>query len=828
MIDDLRHQRNVWSVSGPHNPCPVCGRVKDGDCRTTDGALVLCHSHRHLRKGDTIQGYDGQTWRCVGITETGAGWGQFVPQTDPWQKPTRPAGETYYAYPDRQGSPLVRVKRIDDGQGRKRFVQERWDGHRWVAGLGDLDRSRVPIYRYADVRAAIESGTGPKLDSLPLVVWVEGEKTADALWSVGIPATTSLGGSGGFTSYGSYYADLAGASLVIAPDRDAKGLQYARQVALAFNGQVKGWIYAGESQAWQHPSDGYDLADWIAELRAKGLDDAAIRRQILGAIEPCREVPGEQPDVTPELVDGILAESQARFDIRGLIHGKLANAIELKARSFNLPPELLLSVFLVTASSLIPHKLELGDEYLIPGILWLGVVGDSGTGKSPVLDTFTRPLAKLQTEAFNKYEQEMEEWRLALENLEKGEKRPSQPNRRFYYLSDFTWESLAPALKARNHLLIYSDELAGFVFGQNQYKQRGGNDRQRWLTAYNGGVIDVQRVGKSYHIPDACLSVLGGIQPSTLRKLIANDREVIDGFWARFMWVEMPHRKQPCPIDMPEVNLSGLLISIYRVLDQRASVSTTFRLCPQGKRIWRQWWDEIQTLIDDELNPFIKTIYPKLLERAGRIALVSHCVNCAVSNAPPGDTIPAETLESAIEFTRWTLQQAKTVYGDCGHAESPEAQRIARFIQRFQGKQVDGRRVNAWWTGSKKPRAQACRDFLNQLVALGYAQVVKGSPDKPDFTVLVTGAQVQNGRNPHHHENSGAPTAGAFLGAQVHSFPAHSERCTYAPESAPNQGAPETPYRNQLQTNAPDAPDSVNEVVNSEPPAGDDDEWEYF
>ncbi|MCS6791183.1 MAG: DUF5906 domain-containing protein, partial [Oscillatoriaceae bacterium SKYG93] len=216
----------------------------------------------------------------------------------------RPAGESIYEYPDRQGNPLVRVKRIDDGQGRKRFIQEQWDGHQWRKGLSGVDRSQIPIYRYADVRRAIERGTGPKLDGKPLVVWVEGEATADALWGLGIPATTSIGGSGGFTSYGSYYADLAGASLVIAPDRDQKGLEYARQVAAAFNGNVVGWIYAGDKAYWQDPSDGYDLGDLISDLRAEGLDDAAIRSRILAAIEPCREAVMSSPPDVPGILTG--------------------------------------------------------------------------------------------------------------------------------------------------------------------------------------------------------------------------------------------------------------------------------------------------------------------------------------------------------------------------------------------------------------------------------------------------------------------------------------------------------------------------------------------
>ena len=58
--------------SGRNNPCPHCGRTKDGDCRWSD-SIVLCHSGSDLRPGEVITlngadwylsrhggGYDGQ------------------------------------------------------------------------------------------------------------------------------------------------------------------------------------------------------------------------------------------------------------------------------------------------------------------------------------------------------------------------------------------------------------------------------------------------------------------------------------------------------------------------------------------------------------------------------------------------------------------------------------------------------------------------------------------------------------------------------------------------------------------------------------------------
>jgi hypothetical protein len=52
-------------------------------------------------------------------------------------------------------------------------------------------------------------------------IWiVEGEKAADILWTMNIAATTTIGGSPGYSKYGDYRPDLAGAKLILCPDRD--------------------------------------------------------------------------------------------------------------------------------------------------------------------------------------------------------------------------------------------------------------------------------------------------------------------------------------------------------------------------------------------------------------------------------------------------------------------------------------------------------------------------------------------------------------------------------------------------------------------------------
>ena len=145
------------------------------------------------------------------------------------------------------------MTRTDDGEGKKGFPQSHWDGGKWVNGNPDEVKLQVPIYRYVEVQAAISRDE--------LIFVVEGEATADVLWKLGIPATTTIGGSGSYGNYGNYLNDLTRARLVLCPDRDANGLKYMSNFERDFESQIEGWYLAGSAGLWRNPQGGMDIHD---------------------------------------------------------------------------------------------------------------------------------------------------------------------------------------------------------------------------------------------------------------------------------------------------------------------------------------------------------------------------------------------------------------------------------------------------------------------------------------------------------------------------------------------------------------------------------------
>lgn len=186
-----------------------------------------------------------------------------------------------------------------------------------------------------------------------------------------------------------------------------------------------------------------------------------------------------------------------------------------------------------------------------PPVIWVCLPGDSDAGKSPIIGILKKLLSLLQLQSYQNYQQhkadyewEMAQWE-AEAKKERGAKPKLTPMRQFIF-DDFTTEAIADSLKhyPEHGALICVDELASLLYGFNQYKKRG-NDRQRWLTLYDSGDLNiVRKTQESIYLLKTNLPVLGGIQPCVLRGVMG-DLDYVDGFWTRFFYVSLRHSIMP-------------------------------------------------------------------------------------------------------------------------------------------------------------------------------------------------------------------------------------------------------------------------------------------
>ena len=95
-----------WRPSGRRNPCAVCGRTRDSDCRvSSDGEQVICHHPKDHKPGDVIDG-----WAFTGNTSDGRA-GHFVRDQaqSNWQSQKQRTDATHLAVPIKGPVHLLRI-----------------------------------------------------------------------------------------------------------------------------------------------------------------------------------------------------------------------------------------------------------------------------------------------------------------------------------------------------------------------------------------------------------------------------------------------------------------------------------------------------------------------------------------------------------------------------------------------------------------------------------------------------------------------------------------------------------------------------------------------
>lgn len=548
----------------------------------------------------------------------------------PWQdkqqeaKPVRPKADRTWTYTDIDGKEIVRTRRIDYGDGvtKRRIWQEYSVPGRWVAVKGsgskptkkfEVDRKatlhwvagsylqeeiKAPLkkalvpYRYEDIKKAVENNE--------TVYWVEGEVCCDAMWRLGLPATTTIGGTDGLINddgsipYGNYSKLFEGASLVICPDRDQGGIKYAEKLAAMY--PAAKWLYAfPESPVWKAlPKDkGLDVADWI--------ESGATAEQIVGAIEEKRDLGSKaklqtttealsieqvqievselceqalsKSDLTakilslaersgrqanhvwslyyaceedaskaeePSGINELLALQKTTLKARDIFHPDLAMLIEESAIAMPTAESWFVTTLLPALGAAMTGRQRLiikrSAGYLVSPIVWSVIVARSGRLKSPTQKAIVQALDKLDDDAYQRYKAALKAHKKAAKD--NPDEETEAPTRERFYAIDLTPEGLTRVVSESPSFLIRKDEIGGFFKSFNKYTN-GSDEEDFWLSVYDGGSLVKDRADteKSTRTDSSCVNITGSIQWQTLEDL-QKKRGFSDnnGMLARFLF----------------------------------------------------------------------------------------------------------------------------------------------------------------------------------------------------------------------------------------------------------------------------------------------------
>ncbi len=315
--------------------------------------------------------------------------------------------------------------------------------------------------------------------------------------------------------------------------------------------------------------------------------------------------------------------------------------------------------------------------------LWVMLVGDPSSKKTPVVNAAVNPLRQYEARAMAAYMMAKETW----DSSPKDERGP-EPAAPTYVLNDTTPEKAADLLShSPRGTLAHLDELSGWIAGMDRYTngKAGGANRAFWLQAYQGGYHRQDRISRGTTcVENLSISILGGIQPAMLKNL----RDLTnDGLLQRFLPILMTSGgrdvdREPCAVHAAyRRHLTALLPEV--------ATPGTLRLDEAGHIIREAASAGFNDLAGSEtLGSGFATFMGKAAALHMRLTLVLHLADPA-SLAQESDVIPADTVERARVLMEYVTRSAATFYAELnGTGRNSETMSLASFILRRTGDKV--------------------------------------------------------------------------------------------------------------------------------------------
>ena len=344
-----------------------------------------------------------------------------------------------------------------------------------------------------------------------------------------------------------------------------------------------------------------------------------------------------------------------------------------------------------------------------PAALWMGLVGDPSSGKSPGIDPIMKIVRTLEQDmaiGFQEKQQEWEtkretahciykEWQNIVKNqTKKGGEVPTMPleaieperiTRPRILVNDTSSEELGILLSSHNKgLLFYRDELSGWFGGFDRYNGKGA-DRAFWIEAYGGRsyVIDRVKHPVPIRVPYLLVNVMGGIQPDRLVELLCG---ADDGLTERFLWVwpdPIPPFRPTGPVDHTFVlkvmcKLNQLLLYVS---DDENYSPKVVPLSEDAAQIFQEWREEHFKGLQN-INGMLGSYYGKSPGHLLRLALVIEFLWWAISiEEQEPINISKKAIAAAAHLVDYYFKpMAERVFGD---ASIPEEERLANTLARY-------------------------------------------------------------------------------------------------------------------------------------------------
>jgi hypothetical protein len=404
------------------------------------------------------------------------------------------------------------------------------------------------------------------------------------------------------------------------------------------------------------------------------------------------------------------------------------------------------------------RSIILKGKFIQPQVLWTGIVGRTGSRKSPAIEAgcfavmeHERELARQNKQAREQYEDDMADWEHK-SRKERGAK-PEPTSLLTCLMDDLTLPTLADALQHNPRgVLIRKDELSHWFASFDQYTNAKGADVSRWLSLHTGVFFGLDRRTdeRSYRLWQPRVCITGGIQPQILRRILSE--EFFErGLTARFLFASPPMRKDRWSEATIPNHLCAAVIELFNELwllqpeahESGSSQPRLLRLDPHGRQLFVEFYNRCgESAVESDEHG--EAAWCKLSGYAARLALVGQ-----LARDPQSKVVTGDTMQAACELARWFGNEALRIYAALTETrEQREQRKLVEFVESHGGR-VRVRDVMQNYTPLKNKKDEAERQ-LNALVKLGSGKWLESRPAGPgrptyEFQLLSLSTSTQFG-----------------------------------------------------------------------------------
>ncbi len=590
-----------------------------------------------------------------------------------------PVGQIqFWAIKDATGNLVAEHHRQDCLDGSKKV----WWSRNGTSGLDGMPLADLPLYA-SDILPERRAG-----EDVPVVV-CEGEKASDCLLGLGLPALGSVCGASS-TPGPKALSILKDRRIVLWSDNDTPGHEHMHRIYSGLSG-VAADVTIFEPEGLPPKGDAWE---WVAIREADGTPKDEIRNELLEAIELEAYAPGDKTKTKPSK-DKVPVSSPLDWQPfpTKVLPRLLRDYVTEVSRAFGCDKSMVAVSTLVAMAGAIGNKRvgHIKDSWQEPSILWGCIIAGSGSKKSPVLSEVLAPLHEVEGEKAQTHRDLVELFEVDLEEWEatdphdrerkypEGKPQAPDPWPRLL-MADTTTEAVAKVAEySPAGQLVYRDELNGWFGSFDAY--RPGGDASFWTQVYGARPIQVDRKGRSANgesifVPRGSVSVLGAIQPGSLRRALKADgskEHLQDGLAARVLWTMPPKAKRVWSDDDISKKTRQDWADVLTRLTELSfddQVPLELPLDADARPLFINHYNNFGQLLAHEVEE-VEAAVSKLEGGAVRIALILELmVN------PEAKSISRPMMEVGIRLAQWFLAEAKRVYTMLAEREEATNRRV--------------------------------------------------------------------------------------------------------------------------------------------------------